>query len=259
MQSLKMRERIDELLTDNILIGSRKSRQSKHSSAADAQFVFEISSKLLQRICIAEKILFELNDNDVQSDRCLYKYYTNNLVEPSTVMVGALLRDWKEIPGRDSVFDGIPTTLDTPPQEAIDVEHPSEIVKNEPADCVERASADPEPSEIVSETENDIVSSMEVAEKMIASADTDDTIIVDTNAIEVELDLINARIRSSQNFVDMPVSSVICGTEATAIESQRGPSPDLFDDDDYDCDGNFFETNSLTCAYKGYFSFDNAF
>lgn len=252
MQNQRKRERIDELLTDNILIGSRKSRESNSTMAIGAQFVFDISSKLLQRICIAEKILFELNDSDVQSDRCLHQYYTNNLVEPSTVVVGALLRDWKAIPGRDSVFDGIPTTNPLHPldssQATINDEPFNEMVENEPEECVERTSPDPDPSEIVAEIENDNVIPMEVVEE-VASADTDETVIVDTNDIEAELNLINSRMRSSQNYVDAPATSAICDSETIAYESHRGPSPDLFDDEDDDCDANYFESESLTCAY----------
>lgn len=250
MQSLRKRERVNELLIDNILIESRKSRESDNTVARRAEFVFDVSSSLLQRICMAEKILFALDDNDVQSDRCLHQYYTNNIVEPSMVAVGALLRDWSRIPGRDSVFDGIPTALETA-QEAIDVE-PSEIVhsQNEPEECVEHVSPEPGPSEIRGETEIDSVESSEVMENVTASAETDDTIIVDANAIEVELNLINSRMRSSQHFVELPALAVGCDSATIATESHRGPSPDLFDDDDYDYDANCLESGSLSCAYR---------
>lgn len=253
---MKKNERVDELLMDNILIGSRKSVMAGDDNlASGAEFVFEISSLLLQRICMAEKILFELNDNDVQSNRCLHQYYTNNLVEPSTVVGGALLKDWKQIPGRDSVFDGIPTAS-IQSQRSTGGEHLDDL-QSESAECVERASPDAEPSEIPSGTQNDIVSSMD--EEVTDTAGTDDTIILDTNALEVELNFINSRIRSSQNFVENPVPSVDCDSETTVAQSHRGPSPDLFDDDDdYGCDANYVQSDSLTCAYKSCPSIANA-
>lgn len=201
---------------------------------------------------MAEKILFRLNDNDVQSERCLHQYYTNNLVEPSTVTIGALLRNWKEIPGRDIVFDGISMTSNSTP-ETFGVEHSNEIVETDPAECVEHATRISNPIVHFDEAVNDIVSSMDVVDEITASASTDDTIIVDTNAIEVELNLINAQIRSSQNFIESPPPMNICDSETIPIESHRGPSPDLFDDDDCDFDANCSKSNSLTCAYKSYF------
>lgn len=249
VQRLRKFERIDELLMDNILILSRK-RRASNGSNVDADFVYDISSKLLQRFCMTEKILFELNDNDVQSERCIQQYYTNNLVEPSTVAIGSLLRDWSKIPGRDSVFDGIPTT-----QEATSNEHREiEIeLSNEPdrsfQDCVDRISLNPVvDAEISSESQNTVVSQMEV-EEAIASHGTDDTIILDTNDIEAELNLINSRIRLSENFAEMQSGpSEICDSKLMRSEFIRGPSPDLFDDDDYD-DGSEFEKDSLACAF----------
>lgn len=230
---------------------------SNDNTVSGAEFVFEISSSLLQRICMAEKILFELNDNDVQSNRCLHQYYTNNLVEPSTVAGGALLKDWKEIPGRDSVFDGILTTS-IPSQKSTGDEHFNDIVQSESTECVERARPDAEPSEIPHGTQNDIVCLID--EEVTDTAGTDDTIILDTNALEVELNFINSRIRSSQNFVENPVPSVDCDSERTEAESHRGPSPDLFDDDDddYGCDANYLQSDSLTCACKSYPPIANA-
>lgn len=248
VQSLKTRERVDELLMDNIMIGSRKSKESNDNMGSAADFIFDISSKLLQRICMPEKILFELNDSDVLSERCLHQYYTNNLVERSAVAVGALLRDWKEIPGRDSVFDGIPTTPSSK-QEAVGDEYSSETVDKDLAECVELAF------EIPVESEKCAVGSMNDVEEITASADTEATIIVDTNDIEVELNLINSRIRSSQNFVDSHAPSVICDSETKALESHRGPSPDLFDDDDDDYHANYSESDALTCESKFHVSF----
>lgn len=254
VQSLKTRERVDELLMDNIMISSRKSRESEDSMGSAVEFVFDISSKILQRICMPEKILFELNDSDVQSDRCIHQYYTNNLVERSAVAVGALLRDWNEIPGRDSVFDGILATLNQT-QEVIgdELEHPSESTGKELAECVDRASSDSDHCEMPVESENYVTSSMDDVEEITASADTEATIIVDTNDIEVELNLINSRIRSSQNFVES--HAPICYSETVAVESHRGPSPDLFDDDDYDYDANYSESDAMTCESKLYSSF----
>lgn len=230
------------------MIGSRKSREANDHMDSAAEFVFDISSKLLQRICMSEKILFELNDSDMSSDRCLHQYYTNNLVERSAVAIGALLRDWKKIPGRDSVFDGIPATSDLT-QEAIVNELSTVTVEKDLEECVERAD------EIPVESENHAVSSMEDVEELTASADTEATIIVDTNDVEVELNLINTRIRSSQNFVDAHALSVICGSETAPLESHRGPSPDLFDDDDYDYHANYSESDAVTCESEFNFPF----
>lgn len=252
VQSLKTRERVDELLIDNIMIASRKSRESNDTVASAVEFVFDISSKLLQRICMPEKILFELNDSDVPSDRCLHQYYTNNLVERSAIAVGALLRNWKEIPGRDSVFDGIPATLNQT-QEVIGDDQPKDRAEKELAECVDRASINSDHYEMPLESDNYVASSVVDVEEMTASADTEATIIVDTNDIEVELNFINSRIRSSQNFVE--THAPICDSETVAVEPHRGPSPDLFDDDDYDYDVNYSESDALTCESKLNFSF----
>lgn len=233
----RRRERIDDLLTDNILIESLKLRESSQAMDTDAHFVFDVSSKVLQRICVAEKILLEINDSAVRSDRCIQQYYTNNLVEQSTVAVGSLLRNWNDIPGRDSVFDGFP-----PPPQAITVDkHDREMPEIEQDECNELVILD-QNVEFVDESRN-VESVREIA---TTSDDTDETIIVDTNAIEAELNVINSRVRLDQDFA----ASTVCGSKTIALELHRGPSPDLFDDDDYDYDANYRESDSFTCENR---------
>lgn len=256
-QNMRKREQIDAILTDNILIESRQMRELKSSEISGADCVFEISSKNLQRICVAEKILYELDKNDADTRQCLYQYYTNNLVEPSTVVVGALLRDWGKIPGRDSIFDGItPALLQTeaPVTQEMIEDHDHDPCDIEPNEKELNASPVPEPNTVSNiETENAVAGPTAEDEIATVSAETDDTLIVDPNDIEAELNMINTRIRASQEFIDAAPSTMNLGNcgESIATYSHRGPSPDLFDDDDGDCGYgvDYFHSDSLVCAY----------
>lgn len=108
VQKSKVREKVDELLLNNIIVESSQSKRSESPVyfSLPEYTPYEIYSKRLQRICVSERILFEVNSCDTHSKSNILSYYTNNLVERSELQAGVLLRDWSKIPGRDSIYDG---------------------------------------------------------------------------------------------------------------------------------------------------------
>lgn len=114
VQKNKIRDKIDELLLNNIIV---ESSQTKHTESPiyislPEYIPYEIYSKRLQRICVSERILFEVNGCETHTKSNILSYYTNNLVERSELEADVLLRDWSKIPGRDSVYDGITNEID---------------------------------------------------------------------------------------------------------------------------------------------------
>lgn len=270
---------MDELLLNNILIESQKTPKTNANDSID---IYEIKSQLLQRFCMPEQILFNVNGNGERAHQCIHLYYTNNLVEASTVEAGVLLRDWSKIPGRDCVFDGMQLS-----ENIHEGEDSNENNKNNNNNDGEREN---EPDFMETNFVNDIIeernevksqrnasiSSLEISstyeQKELTNLDTnsskndndedqssckavinfpiqsdnDDaekTILMDTCDIESRLNLINSQIRLSQNFVELlATNTTTFDSDSTQLIDRivfnRGPSPDLFgdDDEDYDCD-----------------------
>lgn len=211
MQNEKQKGKVDELLLDNILIESRLKRKTADLDA-NCDFLYEIYSPHLQKICLTERILFEINRCEVRSSQQLLSYYTNNLVEVSSAPAGALLKDWSLIPGRDEKFDGM---FAKEPAERLEA---NSIKNDEKSELDER------------EWENNLnVFGAELTGEespKSARGDVDVTIIVQSNEIETRLNEINTQIRLSQNFGRSPSEISMDGN------TQRCPSPDLFDDID---------------------------
>lgn len=111
VQNNKIREKIDELLLNNIIVESGQTKRSESPVyfSLPEYIPYEIYSKRLQRICVSERILFEVNACETHTKSNILSYYTNNLVERTELEAGVLLRDWSKIPGRDSLYDGITT------------------------------------------------------------------------------------------------------------------------------------------------------
>lgn len=109
VQREKIRNKVDELLLDNIIVESSHSNRpsSPEYFTVPEYTTYDIYSKFLQRICVSERILFSINSCEEHTTGSIRSYYTNNLVELSNVPSGALLKDWSKIPGRDSIYDGI--------------------------------------------------------------------------------------------------------------------------------------------------------
>lgn len=210
-QKEKQKEKVDELLLDNILIESRLKRKTAESDGS-RDFLYEIYSPQLQRVCLTERILFEINRSEVRSSQQLFSYYTNNLVEVSSAAAGALLKDWSLIPGRDRKFDGI------------FADEPEERLETNSIEIAEQLERD----EQSLKNNSNMFEAEPPEEEPVESArgDEDVTIIVQSDEIETRLNEINTQIRLSQNFARSP-SDI-----STDGNTQRCPSPDLFDDID---------------------------
>lgn len=107
VQKEKVRKKIDELLVNNIIVESRQTQCAPEPNlfTLPDYSSYEIFSKRLQRVCVSERILFEINGCPDHSGDNILSYYTNNLVERTDLRAGVLLRDWSKIPGRDSKYD----------------------------------------------------------------------------------------------------------------------------------------------------------
>ncbi|XP_055322209.1 structure-specific endonuclease subunit SLX4 isoform X2 [Sitodiplosis mosellana] len=270
-QKSKIREKVDELLVNNIIVESSQSERSKspiYFTLPD-YVPYEIYSKRLQRICVSERILFEVNGCEMHTKSNILSYYTNNLVERSELDAGVLLRDWSKIPGRDSVYDGVANEIDKTDTTVISSQPQSSggcVDKNEhesadDAKAYEKEAPETQqqyldaPMEIQDmEQETDqhkIENSNQVTEYNAAELlfidqvqepepnqneavgsddDADATVVIDSDDIQLKVDAINTKIRLSQNFSDIFQPTVV--TYDTISHKVRAPSPDLFDDDD---------------------------
>lgn len=266
-QKQKVREKIDEMLVNNIIVESRQSKclQEPELFSLSNYSSYEIYSKNLQRICVPERILFELNGCAEHSGCNILSYYTNNLVERTDLRAGVLLRDWSKIPGRDSIYDGFTTSATTQNDHMnTDTESDSENIEMEcnktdyatvitsqcqPMDnCVadndqinvekcleamERIEDEQiEDTESIEPNENPTVDD-EYQNSAGSSDDEDVTFVLDSNDIQLKVDAINSKIRLSQSCSDFFDPAIL--TYDTAATT-RAISPDLFDDDDDDID-----------------------
>lgn len=231
-QKNKIQEKIDDILCNNIIIESR--RPEYPELFVDESF--QVFSKRLQRICIPERILFEIGACEKSVMNNIFSYYTNNLVEIQRMAAGALLKDWSKIPGRDSIYDAIKFVNKTDNVVVISSEsepiseeiekidfHDTEMRDN--AENIVMISSESEP---IPETEESDDVEMKPSEE---DDDENKTIILNSDDIQSQVDAINAKIRVSTNFVDVFNPIVVTHETSTTI---RSPSPDLFEDDDED-------------------------
>ncbi|XP_031631426.1 structure-specific endonuclease subunit SLX4 isoform X2 [Contarinia nasturtii] len=251
VQKMKQRQKVDEFLVDNIKVHSHLSNLSQSASNGQA---YEIYSNRLQRICMQERILFEISSCDIHSKNNILSYYTNNLVERSELQAGALLRDWSKIPGRDSIYDCIEYANDKDKTDEPVMHSQPEtiengnILDNQPDDVTEYFDAEKEYSsapmdiEDIHECEQRQIQKQFEASKndeqwqeqnqndvLSSDDDADATIMMESNDIQLKVDAINSKLRLSQNFSDIFQPTVVTLETTHAI---RAPSPDLFDDDD---------------------------
>lgn len=223
----KRKKMIDDFMLDSILIGSRLKRKYVDFQM-DCDFLYEISNKLLQRVCMPERTLFELNRNEKQMNQNLSNYYTNNLVEISSIQCGALLKDWSTIPGRDCVFDGIfadnnNKLVEEQPQQEVDDEMEIEIIEN---------------------IENNGTSITADATVIYDTKDNEAIENEQSNSLEISLNHINTQIHQSQNFggssSDISVQEML----------ERCISPDIFDEDDEAMDCKNSSSEFICCKSK---------
>lgn len=222
VQREKQKEKIDQILLDNIMVESRLCKQKTDATNANCDFIYEISSSTLRRICLFEKVLFEMNQNDEPTIDNLHNFYTNNLVDVSELSADHLLRDWAEIPGRDDIFDGLDRNKSADETQSCsdEITEDKEILTSSQAQSFEvenKCEDDDANDEMASEAKN-----------------SEATIIVDEGDMEYELDVINTQIRLSQNFSEPPNSPLSTqASESNHLTSDyRATSPDLFDDND---------------------------
>lgn len=217
---------------------------SPHTNEADDEMTcYEITSKSLQRHFVPEALLFTTSSNDTASNKNIQIYYTNNLVEMSTLEAGVLLRDWSTIPGRDSIFDCIPKKFiktdqsDIASQEVQSAgdEQSQEKSMHDIATCsnptetsecmnedVEQQSHDVRLSPVptdglhVSEAMEVDIPNVEHEQNTLTQKDciqcedeedVDKTILINNFDIQQKLDLINCQIRNSQQIESSSLSS----------------------------------------------------
>lgn len=253
VQQNKAREKIDEILLNNIIVESNQSKltSSPELFTTSNYTPYEIHSRRLQRICITERILFELNGCDEETWCNIRSYYTNNLVEPSEHKAGVLLKDWSTIPGRDSIYDGITESENemNKTESAVISSSPCFDIPLDDEETEVQAKCDDD-HQIKSALNNDVAddrqvetagcsneiqqrgcSPMDIHEDGEAedSGDENATLLMDSDDIQLKIDAINSKIRLSQNFSDILQPSVLTYEAATTT---RALSPDLFDDDD---------------------------
>lgn len=257
-QKSKVRDKINEILLNNIIVESSQADRLK-SSEEDTDTTdtidyspHSIHSRRLQRICVSERILFELNNCDKNTKSNLRPYYTNNLVEACEAGAETLLKDWSRIPGRDSIYDGVQNAANEP----IETDAIETVIPSSPEYDIQTESSLSEIDDdgkgndqlentiIVSDDQhqadtagcsnmNQSGSAMDM-ESDTAVQDVDDqdrTLIMNFDDIQSKIDAINSNIRLSQQFCDTYQASDFTCQAATTT---RTPSPDLFDDDDDD-------------------------
>lgn len=98
-QAKRVRDKVDEILVNNISVESSTAR----NVSPDAMYI--IYSEQLQRACVPEQVLYGINGTAMATGAEIRSYYTNNLVEPSGLRAGVLLKHWSDIPGRDAIYD----------------------------------------------------------------------------------------------------------------------------------------------------------
>lgn len=239
-QKLKIRDKIDEILLNTIIVESNQAERLKSDEHIDSidYTPHQIYSRRLQRICISERILFELNNCDQNTNSTLCTYYTNNLVEATDRGAETLLKDWSKIPGRDSIYDG---RLAASTNNPIETDTVMTVIASSPEYDIQTESSS---SEIDADKHDDQYTdtagcSRSSPSNQMASVanenddgdddDEDRTLIMDSSDIQSKFDAINSNIRLSQKFCDNFLASDFTCQAATTL---RAPSPDLFDDDD---------------------------
>lgn len=263
-QKSKVRNKIDEILLNNIVVESSQADRLKSSEGIDLidYTPHDIYSRHLQRICVSERILFELNNCDKNTKSNLRSYYTNNLVDMSELEANALLKDWSQIPGRDTIYDTIDgiqkaateiigtdamTVISSSPEYDIQTESNKDDADN---DQIHEITSPSDEQQMDSAGCSRTIQSSQFLSLDVESDSTtqslDDenrTIVMDTNDIKLKIDAINSTIRSSQQFCDnFKLSEFTCQATTTA----RAQSPDLFDDDDEACvEYNGFINNEI--------------
>lgn len=232
VQETKVRDKIDEILVNNIIVES--SQSTKPSSPTDfdgsAYTPYEIHSRRLQRICVSERILFEMNSHTEHSKQL--SYYTNNLVKRSKLQAGVLLKDWSQIPGRDDFYDGFKTSetknykTDTNVITSV-LEADDELNNDVDEDQEVETAGCSDPMRLYSNSNSPM--DTEDGNRAEAVDDEDMTILIDSDDIQLKVNAINSQIRLSQKYSDIFEPSNVTYEAATAT---RALSPDLFDDDD---------------------------
>lgn len=254
IQAKKILDNVNKLTVDNIVIDAELQKRSNTDGFGEDSF--EICSRLLQRECIPERILFRLNGDERNVLDNFHSYYTNNLVEHSAPPAGALLKDWSKVPGRDSIYDRIGFHTDGVASEKDRTDEPDGNDVNSDVDMhsmetyvpdetqmfiglnsIQQKSADllgdmsAEPNEIQNDQSNSGEQSVKHSMECTESSDDDKTIVIDSDDIQSKVEEINSKIRLSQNFGDV-FEKVVVNNEATKQTYTRAFSPDLFSDDD---------------------------
>lgn len=268
VQKSKVRDKIDEILLNNIIVESNQADRLKSSEriVAIEYSPHCVHSRRLQRICIAERILFERNHCDKNTKTDLRSYYTNNLVDASELGAEALLKDWSKIPGRDSIFDGIQATaneiiesdattvISSSPE--YDIQTESSLSEFDAADKrddqIENTfivTTDQRSAGCSNATQFSQMAAMEIENDGAAQStdDQDRTLIMDLSDIQSKIDAINSKIRTSQQFGQtLQESDFTCQAATTT----RAPSPDLFDDDDDDDNDAAVKSDGIRKNYR---------
>lgn len=241
-QMEKLKKKIAHILMESITAN----RRPQPEIACPA---YEVTSNTLHKYLIPEKILFNVNSTECDSTQNSSMYYTNNLVSPTKIKSGVLLRDWASIPGRDDLFDCVPesvrqksTNHEMIPEE-IDADEPTKNAV--PANMPETDMSDPseEPADIAIEDDNSGNSpkagtsntySRDASEQNEVAVDMETNILIDNDDIQGKLDLINVHIQNSQilNASAERIRNIRYTSFDKSDRLSRESSPDIFADCD---------------------------
>lgn len=244
VQTEKIQKKVHDLLLE-VLSYESKCRQRILSEATG----YEVTSTVLQRVCIPERPLFAANAFELDTSKNLNIYYTNNLVSPSKCKAGALLKDWASIPGRDSLFDCVPFSV----KRIRDIEDIDEGGAAMETDDVELMDEHVNSDKILSTPEfpSSTPTDQHFTEAngfINIAEDGESTILMNDEDIQMKLDVINMQVQDNELLnSSTELTNIVHGNEdSNSLLFRREPSPDMFADCDIDDD---FNTDSESSMY----------
>lgn len=233
IQTEKVTKKVNEILMESTI------PKRKEVAVVDGSS-YEITSDILYKYLLPEKMLFKINSSESMSSDNLNMYYTNNLMSPAKCKSGVLLRDWASIPGRDSLFDCVPSSV-RQQRECLQSEY--DAVEIDELPIIEACSPLSEASDaIIQEIDNNDVPNAipfdvnNDQSHQDVSVDVEKTVLLDQDDIQDQLDVINSQIRLSQllNTSEEKIQTTADTSDDKTRRFSRESSPDMFADCDID-------------------------
>lgn len=210
-QAKRVRDKVDEILVNNISVESSTARNQN----ADAMYI--IYSEQLQRVCVPEQHLYGINGTAMATGAEIRSYYTNNLVEPSGLRAGVLLKHWSDIPGRDAIYDDTRFSA-RQRQRAGSIPEPIELIDDE-IEPLSGAPTEPLPSPTDSQPNH----YRGDGDEIYAAA-----VVMDLAPVAMEIDQSSAMCdswqKSSLSSVETTEAQPITPIEEIESQTQQGPA-----------------------------------